>query len=163
MPRARAVQVQIGEAGIGAITTKMILWSTRAGDIRPVGPALAEYLMKTEAKLFDSEGGSAGNPWTALAEATQKTKAREGLRPEIMRATDDLRDALGEPGNENQKVIMSKSVFIFGAKGAPAEYGAIHQASGEPGKPVDLTPINRRVCVMGIKNWITHGSIALEL
>lgn len=159
MPRAKAVRVELAENGIGSITKKMILWSNRAGDIRPVGPVLADYLMEVQARQFDSQGAASGHPWAALADATQKTKDRKGQRPEILRATDALRDAFGEPGNENQKVIMGKQTFIFGVSGDPAEYGAIHQ-SGER-KPVDLTALNKRMCVMAISRWITGGVAAI--
>jgi hypothetical protein len=160
MARAQAVRVELAERGTGAITKKMILWSTRAGDIRPAGPVLAEYLMGVQARQFDSQGASSGHPWSALADATQKTKERKGLRPEIMRATDALRDAFGEPGNENQKILMGKQTFVFGVSGEPAEYGSIHQREGDR-KPVDLTALNKRMCVMAISRWITGGVAAM--
>lgn len=155
------VKVEMETVGTTRITQRMMKWSRRAGDIRPAGPALAEYLMATEAKLFDSQGASSGSPWSGLAEATKVTKDREGLSPEILRARDLLRDALAVPGDPNQKIIVSRSMFIKGVQGEPAQYGSIHQATGEPGKPVDLTALNRRNCVNMVKYWITRGSTGI--
>lgn len=144
------------------VNRRMMRWSARAGDARPVWGVVAEYLMHVEARLFDTEGASSGHAWAPLKDSTIKFKERYGLRPEILRATDALRNALTIPGDSNQKIIPTKTTLVFGAKGDPAHYGPIlmkTQPGGisRPRKPIDLTEYNRRACVKMIQLWIARG------
>lgn len=165
MAAPTVVRVEINVLGERQVNRRLLRWSERAGNARPVWGVVAEYLMRVEARQFDTEGAASGHPWAPLKESTIKAKERLGLRPEILRATDALRNALTIPGDSNQKIILGKSTMVFGVKGDPAGYGPILMKTkpgiDRPRKPVDLTEYNRRACVKMIQLWIARGVVRM--
>jgi hypothetical protein len=156
------LKIEINVLGERQIQRKMMRWTERAMDMRPAFGAVAEYLMRVEARQFDTEGAASGHPWAPLAASTKKRKEALGLRPEVLRATDALRDALTIPGDKNQKVLMTRDTLVFGVKGDPAEYGPrlMKQTPGgidRARKPVDLTELNRRAAIKMIQLWVARG------
>jgi hypothetical protein len=164
MARVEGLKVEVF-ANTKPVIQRLMKWTARAGDIRPVAGYLAEYLMRVEAEQFDTEGASSGHPWAGLADATRERKTREGLNPSILRATSALRDALTIPGDKNQKIIINKQTMVFGARGEPEQYGSILMnkpaQDGEPRRAVDLTGENRLVMVEMLKHWISRGHLGM--
>lgn len=162
-PSPKGVKVEIAVLGETQVSRRLMRWSERALNAKPAFVAVSEYLVEVEQELFASEGSSSGHPWTPLKASTLAIKERLGLRPEILRATDALHDALTKMGDKNQKLLIKKDTMIFGVKGDPKEYGSIlmkkKSYSGKPRKPVDLNEANRRVIVKIIQNWVARGSV----
>jgi hypothetical protein len=163
-----ALKIEMITLGEKQVNRRLMRWSARAGNVLPAWGVIAEYLMRVETRQFQTEGQSSGHPWAQLSDATRLSKERKGLRPEILRARDKLFNALTVPGDQNQKIIMTKTSMVFGVKGEVAQYGEalmkqIPADGSRPRKPVDLTEGNRRACIKMVQLWITRGIARVAL
>jgi hypothetical protein len=96
--------------------------AVRAENTRPALQAIATALRARQVEVFDTEGFG---EWEPLADSTVERKAREGLEPGILRATDEMRDAfIGGPGHLEH---ISDTELIFGVVGEPYEKARRHK------------------------------------
>lgn len=85
----------------------------------------ATVLREATREQFDSEGGASGG-WAPLSEARVREKARLGLDPHILRATDRLRDSLTLKFDPDHIERLSGTSLLFGSN---VGYGIYHQSS----------------------------------
>lgn len=100
---------------------------------------------------FQTQGAASGG-WEPLADSTIKEKARRGLDPRILIATDDLHKSLTrkfDPNHIEQRVSMEALIF-----GTRVPYGIFHQKGTEhmPARPpVALTAGDRVLLVKEVQ------------
>lgn len=136
---------------------------TRFGDrvATPI-PAWEEMLVAMKDSIqeqFDTQGAHGSGGWEPLAEATISSKERKGLRPEILRATDDLMNALtGETGTAHQIEELDPEGFTFGTD---LPYAAYHQMGrGVPmRKPVEFPLSEREEFVKILQRYMIEGAV----
>lgn len=96
--------------GVAHVTHELVGMGARALAPEPVLAVLADEMEQIEADLFEAEGYG---QWPALASSTVAYKAANKLRPEILRATDEMRKSLVEDGLNHIRLIQG-SELIFG-------------------------------------------------
>lgn len=139
------------------LNRRFIRWIASATDATPAWEEIYLYLLQAEEKLFDSEGQEAGQRWADLAESTVARKAREGLRPEILRATDELRQSLTEIDDVNQLKYITPTSLAFGST---LPYAVLHQSGTfqmPQRRPIDLTEKNKVAIMKGLQLWLARG------
>lgn len=129
MAVAEPMVLRFEVAGDQAVEHHLLGIGARAVDMAPVLEVIAERLRLKEADWFASEGDGS---WAPLAESTVAYKAANNLRPEILRATDDLMRSLTEEGAPGQFSIVTPDALIFGTS---IDYARYHR-DGAGGLPV---------------------------
>jgi hypothetical protein len=112
---------------------RFTLIGRRARDARPAFREISRLIYESEQRRFNSRSG-----WAPLAASTVARKRREGLSPQIMRATGALHRALTVPGDPSI-LDIDKDRMRFGLKGGRTAvyYGRFHQqGKGVPKRPV---------------------------
>lgn len=143
--------------GEAQLNRQFVRWTEFALDASPAFEEIYQYLLKIEQKQFASEGEYAGSVWADLAEATVADKARRGLRPEILRATDELYHSLTAENDPNQLKVISPSMLAFGSL---MPYAKLHQTGTEnmaQRRPIDLTEQNKRAIMKQLQLWLARG------
>lgn len=100
--------------------------------LREVGTIMRESIEKQ----FDTEGGYASGGWKPLTAERVATKARLGLEPGILRATDRLMHSLTRKFDPEHIERPSGSSLQFGST---VTYGIYHQSS-EPRTKMPFRP-----------------------
>lgn len=141
------------------IDRRMLRLSMGAADAAPVFEVIYQFLLSVEQKQFASEGSQSGHPWAPLAASTLAAKSRQGLRPEILRATDALMNSLTQENGPAQLKVITPSQMHFGSL---LPYGAMHQVPGPAAnypqrRPIDLTESNKRKIMKSIQLYLLRG------
>jgi hypothetical protein len=128
----------------------------RAMDARPATRRVRELFLESNRKVFESEGGSIGEPWAPLAQATIERKSREGL---------DLRPLHGKTGAlaaaaTGGKGKRSGATKTTARAGVNVWYSVFTRGTrgGEPRR--ELTGITRsgeQEVLDIVSDWIVHG------
>lgn len=108
---------------------------------------------------FETEGGHASGGWPKLAESTVKRKAAKGQHPEILRATDHLRESLTRKFDPDHIEHPSANTLTFGSK---VLYGIFHQSSAARTRlpfrpPIALSEIDKRDLVKEIQRSMNEA------
>ncbi len=130
----------------------------RAVAAQPAWLAIIEAMQEDTGDQFDSEGGAQSGGWKPLAASTVLYKSIRKLRPEILRATDRMRNSLiGETSDTVKQVLP----FEF-SWGTDVEYTAFHQ-TGTSKMPqrrvIDFTEAQRTKYVKILQRYIIEGGI----
>lgn len=146
----------MGERQIDRRMLRLIYGAT---DAAPVFEVIYEFLLKVEERQFASEGAQSGHPWAPLAASTLEAKARAGLQPEILRATDALMNSLTQQDGSGQLKVIGPSSLHFGSL---LPYGAMHQNPGPAAnypqrRSIDLTEDNKRRIMKSIQLFLLRG------
>lgn len=124
----------------------------RAGDVRRVSSTVERVFHESERRIFDR----AGPGWPPLAASTRQRKQREGLSPELLRATDALYESLtgGAGGTE----LVTRDSFRFGTS---VPYARFHEGGeGVPRRSLtDLTPNDRKQVTQALERFIVDGTV----
>lgn len=125
----------------------------------------AEGLMAAGVKVreaielqFDSEGGHASGGWAPLKASTVAEKARKGLDPHILRATDRLKDSLTRKFDPDhiEELVGPDTLRI----GSTVGYGAFHQTGTKRmprRRPVALSEADKVAIMKAIQLTIVRG------
>lgn len=127
MAGSQRVSVQV--LGNELVERRLIATGDRGADVAPVWPAVLSYMYSMIEGQFESQGSEGGQPWKPISDRWSDYKARHGLRPEILRATDDMYESLTLPRHPEQIAETFWDKLIFGSR---VEYFAAHQ-EGDPG------------------------------
>jgi Phage virion morphogenesis family len=143
------------------LNRRFMRWSSAAVDATPVWESIYSYLLGVEKQQFASEGAQSGHQWAQLAASTVAQKARDNLRPEILRATDAMLKSLTRPDDPNQLKIITPSMMAFGSM---LPYARMHQKPGPRAhypqrRPIDLTVRNKVAIVKGLQLWLARGKV----
>lgn len=83
----------------------------------------ADALRSATEKQFDTEGGYGSGGWAPLAPSTIEQKARQGLNPKILQATDRLLKSLISKFSPDHVERLSEDSLTFGSM---VDYGVYH-------------------------------------
>lgn len=97
--------------------------------------SVADYMRHATERNFETEGGNAGG-WPALSQGRVEEKARLGLDPRILRATDALFESLTRKFDPRHIEHLSPTSLTFGST---VFYGVFHQ-SHEPRTVIPFRP-----------------------
>jgi hypothetical protein len=141
------------------LNRRFLRWSQNAADAAPVFENIFAYLLKVEKQQFTTQGAQSGHAWAQLAASTVVQKQREGLRPEILRATDALLGSLTKAGDPNQLKIIQPNMLAFGSM---LPYARMHQQPGPEAhypqrRPIDLTIQNKVTIMKAVQLWLARG------
>lgn len=107
---------------------------------------------------FDTQGGHASGGWASLAASTVAEKARKGQRPEILRATDRMKESLTRRFDpEHIEEMRGADTLAFGSR---VPYAAYHQTgtSRMPRRrPVEFTEADKVEIMKAIQLVIVRG------
>lgn len=132
--------------------------SGRAQNMAPAFARVLELWRHETAAQFESEGDHASGGWQPLAVATVESKQRQGLRPEILRATDALLRSL-TTGDENAIVRITPSELDYGTR---LPYGRFHQRGTvrmSQRRPVAFTEGARRATIKILQRYLITGEV----
>lgn len=132
-------------------------WAEHAGDATPAWEEIYSQLIKIEQEQFATEGAAGGEAWAALAASTVAAKARMGLRPEILRATDEMYNSLTNEDDPNQLKIITPSMLAFGSLMPYAKYHQSGTSHMPQRRPVDLTETHKRKIIKTLQLWLARG------
>lgn len=104
-------------------------------DLRGFWPLLVPVVTSWWKRQFDTEGGFAGNPWQALSPVTVDAKAALGLRPEILQATGQLKQAASRPERSVTPVSLTLTIDDSGPAHGPV-LGYHQEGDGVPQRPL---------------------------
>lgn len=121
--------------------------------------AAAVILRQSTELQFDTEGGYASGGWDQLKEATSLRKARLGLDPHILRATDRLKESLTRKFDPDHIERSSGDSLTFGSR---VRYGIYHQSSLPRHKipyrpPIALTEGDKRRMVKDMQRALLES------
>lgn len=126
------------------------------GNATPAWEEIIDEMKRDIEEQFDTEGASMSGGWAPLKPVTIARKAALGLRPEIMRATDRLKESLVDDRGSDQIYEVTPIGFTFGSK---VEYGAFHMGPARDGSrparpPIDFTEAQRRKYVKILQEFL---------
>jgi phage gpG-like protein len=135
-----------------------------ADDLRPVWNVWEEDIRQMSTQQFFSQGSRGSGGWEPLKPSTVAYKASHGLRPEILRATDALFEAMTSPSSPDIMVVKESDEMIWRVIGEPGEYGAIHMSGNPDGnlpqrRPLEFTELDRQRLVRDIQRYVVYGSV----
>lgn len=141
------------------INRRLVRFESQATDATPAFLAIYAFMLRVEKMQFSTQGSQSGHAWADLAASTVVAKQREGLRPEILRATDALMNSLTREGDPNQLKIITPSSLAFGST---LPYAPMHQKPGPAAtypqrRPVDFTEENKVAIAKSLQLWIARG------
>lgn len=110
-------------------------------------------------RQFETEGGYASGGWKPLTPAHVAYKARHGLDPHILRATDRLMASLTRKADSDHIERHEGDALIFGSR---VPYGIFHQSSQPRTKipfrpPVAITAEDKRKMVKRVQAALLRG------
>lgn len=130
----------------------------RGVDARPAFSAIADDLLGSEKRRFNSRGFGT---WTPLAPSTLEAKARQGLDPRVLHATDALRDSLTIRGAEHQQLIIQPQFMVLGTTLDYAGYLQTGTRKMPARKPLGFPVGQRRKAVKRIQRFVVTGEVGL--
>lgn len=151
------VRLRFDVHGETQIDRELVRWTDSFTDASPAFAMIYNFLLRVEKLQFDTQGGASGHPWPALKAGTVEEKLRKGLRPEILRATDELMLSLTSEGDSNQLHEVGPSWLAFGSN---LPYATAHQSGTDhipQRRPVDLTEANKVAIAKSLQLWIARG------
>lgn len=156
-----AVIIDFDVFGAKQISRRLERFAVLPSDAAPAWEAIILAMKQDIEEQFDTEGGSMSGGWPPLKPVTIAEKARLGLRPEIMRATDRLKESLIDERGSDQIFEIGPHGFRFGSS---VSYGAFHMGPSKDGtrparKPVDFTEAHRRKYVKILQAYLVGGEI----
>lgn len=83
----------VSTTGLSAAARKLAETGARARDLRPAWPAVGDYMARTAAQQFATEGARLGTPWSPLKPPYLRWKIRHGFSPAILIRTGAMRDS----------------------------------------------------------------------
>lgn len=156
-----AVILDFDVYGAKQISRRLERFAMLPSNAAPAWRAIIELMKDDIQEQFDSQGGSMSGGWPPLKPVTIARKARLGLSPEIMRATDRLMQSLTDVAGSDQVMDIGPHGFKFGSS---VEYGAYHMGPSADGtrparKPVDFTEAQRRKYVKVLQAYLAGGEV----
>lgn len=120
---------------------------------------IGTILREVVEQQFATEGGHASGGWPKLSDARVAYKAQKGLDPHILRAADDLMNALTRKFDPAHIEQVEGDSLVFGAS---VPYGIYHQSSKARTKipfrpPVALTEGDKRKMVKAVQAVLVGG------
>lgn len=131
-------------------------------DLRPVWAVIEEDIKQIGSAQFASQGARSSGGWTPLAPSTVEKKRTHGFRPEILRATDRLRDAVASGSDPAQEVIKAADWMVFRLTGELGEVGGYHQGgtSRMPmRKIIEFTEMDKERFIGHIQRYVMTGEV----
>jgi hypothetical protein len=147
-------------SGTERVIDRLIRIERNATDMTPAWPAVVMAFRAIEKKAFDTEGGSTdAGPWPALAERTQRERARKGYGAAhpILQRTEKLQRALTLGVGAYERMTPTSLQIQLGPE---VDYLTYHQSTAPRTKlprraPVSLTEADRQALVRPIRLFVT--------
>lgn len=130
--------------------------AARVEHTRPALEAVATALRIRQEEVFATEGFG---EWEPLAESTVEQKARSGLNPKILQATEEMHDAFTDRGGNHVEHITD-SELIFGVAGEALEKARRHKTgtSRMPARdPMPFDESARRGVTKAVQRFIVES------
>lgn len=152
--------VQIEALGDTIVERDLLRVGSRSVNAAPAFFLVADMLRNISKKQFEQQGGlGPSGKWAPLADSTVQRKAAQGLRPEILRATDALFKSLTDPSAEFSIEHITGESLHYGSE---LRYGVFHQ-KGTRNMPrrriVDLSETAKRNTAKIIQTFIMTGEL----
>lgn len=134
------------------VSRKLVRFGNRAIDAAPAFRLIADDMRHYETERFDSAGNGT---WAPLEASTIAQKARKGLDPRILHATERLRRSLTSDHAPDQELIITPAFMVFGSK---VPYAQFHQkGEGVPTrKPLGFTEGQKRQILRRLQAHVIH-------
>ena len=147
-------------AGDVQVNRELIGLSARGRDMSPAFDVILDLWIEETTEQFASEGGHASGGWKQLQPVTIARKRREGLRPEILRATDRMMQSLTRRGDSDMIATVSPSELDYGSS---VPYTRFHQTGTRKmpqRRPVEFTEPTRRATLKILQRFLVTGEAA---
>lgn len=155
---------------------RLLEMSRRAGDMRTAMNAVADDFLRTERRVFDTDGAAAGGRWTPLADAYAANKRREGRGNEMLELLGGRGGRLRESLTRRGASYQIRDVGADRARvGTSLGIAKIHQRGGTvsvqsgpqkgrryriPARPfVVLTPEVKDRWTMIMRTYVVDGEV----
>ncbi len=132
----------------------------RARDMSEAFGAVAELWISETAEQFATEGRHASSGWRPLAQSTIDEKRKQSLRPEILRAHDDLLRSLTSRGDSNMVLTITPGELDYGSKLPYAEFHQRGTRKMPQRRPVEFTESARRNTIKILQRYLITGELA---
>lgn len=143
----------VDEHGAKRAATHLSQMGKRSRDVRDASYKIRTIFRKAEEARFASSGRGT---WRALKTATRERKARAGLDPRTLRASNALYRSLTAPRARDQVDERRPDSLRFGTS---VPYAGFHDAGrGVPKRQlIDLSPSERDDVERALEEYITRG------
>jgi hypothetical protein len=155
------VRIIFEVAGDVQLNRDIVRVGQRAQDMTPAFEQVADLWISETRTQFATEGRHASGGWKPLKQATIDAKRRQNLRPEILRAHDDLLHSLTVRGDTNMVLTITPGELDYGSK---LPYAEVHQRP-KPGnplpqrRPVEFTESARRDTIKILQRFLLTGGL----
>lgn len=151
----RPLRMELVVQGTDLTARDLTELSDRARNAKPAMQAILRLMVAEERVLFETEGGSGGDPWPADKPSTVERKRREHLDIRTERATGALARSLTEPNYGKGRVRRaSKQQVTFGTK--------VHYARYQGKRPLlQFTQTNVDDWTTVLVRWLMDGEARL--
>lgn len=146
---------QISISGDKQLNRRFVTMKHSVEDATPAWKSITTFLERTERSQFAQQG--VAKSWAPLAQSTVESKRRNGLRPEILRATDALKNSMTKKSSGDAIRIQEPTFMVFGTS---VPYAGYHQTGTKrmPQRRVlDLTPEQRIEIMKRLQRFIVTG------
>jgi hypothetical protein len=140
------------------VSRELVDMGGRSIDARPAFTLIADDLMASEKRRFNSRGFST---WAPLAESTIASKARRGLDPRVLHATTRLRDSLTRKHDPHQVLIIEPQFLVLGTNLDYAGYLQTGTRRMPARKPLGFPVGQRRKAIKRIQKFVVTGNAVL--
>jgi phage gpG-like protein len=150
---AAGPQMSVTQQGAGKAAVDLHKLGDRASDVRRVSEKVRSVYRKSNERRFQRDGDG---DWPRLADTTEERKAREGLDPRPLRATDRLYRSLTSTRATGQVDVRDPTEFRFGTE---IPYARFHDTGrGVPTrKLIEFTPAERKQITELISGYVAKG------
>lgn len=153
--------IEILAIGEVIVQRDLLRFSANVTDFSPAMEAAGTILREATEAQFDTQGSYASGGWPELAAATLAYKARHGLDPRILRATENLFTSLTRKFDARHIEQVSATSLRFGTT---LSYAVFHQSTRPRRKipyrpPVALTEGDKRRIVNEIQRHAVSGLV----
>jgi phage gpG-like protein len=148
-------QFGIQTTGVERNAKRLAAIGGRGADARPAWPLVFQQMRADSEERFKSEGEGT---WPKLADITKETKARKGLDPRIMHASNALYRSLTAERGRNTIRRKAKTQLRFGTK---LFYADFHQRGrGVPKRPVlQLSERTQEEITRTLSDYVAVGQL----
>jgi len=147
------------------IDRELLRFSERAvSDMRPAYIAIVKDIKDATREQFAQEGGrGTGGAWPALSPEYAAWKGAQDFSPgTILRATNEMYEALTAEAHPDQVLLIEGQGLTFGATGFSGLKGYWHQ-QGSGNLPVrkifDFTELDKSTWVKQLQRYIVSGEL----
>jgi phage gpG-like protein len=159
MVTGAGLELNIEVFGEVELSRQILRFTQVAEDMRPAFNDIHTDFLDVERRQFEGQGIGPSGKWAPLADSTKEAKARAGLDPRILIATERLFKSLTDESDADHVYFTTADSMRIGSA---VGYGKFHQSREARSRlprrpPVDLKESTKKKWVKYIQGWLVES------